>query len=156
MLRFFRDTCSSLPDEATLFAALQTAPDGFDQGCRPCRQPLWPDPTGRGRVPALKAFGPPVMDAMGPIPYTTLNGMLDPAFPKGALNYWKAQFLTDLSDEAIRTLIEAFEECPSPMSAIVIEYFHGAASRVPVAATACTLRVNGFNVVIASQWTDPT
>jgi hypothetical protein len=37
--------------------------------------------------------------------------MLDPLFPKGALNYWKAQFLTDLSDGAIRALIEAFEEC---------------------------------------------
>ena len=66
--------------------------------------------------------------------------MLDPAFPKGALNYWKAQFLTDLSDEAIRTLVSAFEQCPSPMSMIVIEHFHGAASRVPVSATACTMR----------------
>ena len=41
------------------------------------------------------------------------------------------------------------------MSHIIIEHFHGAASRVPVAATACTMRVTGFNVVIASQWTDP-
>src|SRR4051812_9762950 len=28
VLRFFRDTCASLPDEAMLIAALQTAPDG--------------------------------------------------------------------------------------------------------------------------------
>ena len=41
------------------------------------------------------------------------------------------------------------------MSHIIIEHFHGAASRVPVAATACTMRVTGFNVVIASQWMDP-
>ena len=41
------------------------------------------------------------------------------------------------------------------MSHIIIEHFHGAASRVPVAATACAMRVTGFNVVIASQWTDP-
>jgi Berberine and berberine like len=40
------------------------------------------------------------------------------------------------------------------MSHIIIEHFHGAASRVPVTATACTLRVTGFNVVIASQWMD--
>ena len=78
-----------------------------------------------------------------------------PRFPKGALNYWKAQFLTDLSDDAIRTLIAGFEACPSPMSHIIIEHFHGAASRVPVAATACTMRVTGFNVVIISQWMDP-
>jgi len=89
---------------------------------------------------------------MGPLPYAALNGMIDPAFPKAAHNYWKAQFLADLSDEAIRTLIAGFQECPSPMSHLIIEHFHGAASRVPVIATACPMRVTGFNVVIASQW----
>ena len=38
---------------------------------------------------------------------------------------------------------------------IVVEHFHGAASRVPVADTACTTRVTGFNVVIISQWPSP-
>ena len=47
------------------------------------------------------------MDAMGPIPYCALNGLLDASFPKGALNYWKAQFLTDLSDEASARLSAA-------------------------------------------------
>ena len=42
------------------------------------------------------------------------------------------------------------------MSHIIIEHFHGAASRVPVTATACTMRVTGFNVVIASQWMGST
>jgi FAD/FMN-containing dehydrogenase len=153
VLRFFRDTCASLPDEAMLVAGLQTAPDGSNAKlvgilgghCGPL-------PDGEAAFRSLKAFGPPVMDAMGPMPYTSLNTMIDPAFPKGAYNYWKAQFLTDLSDEAIRTLISGFERCPSPMSHIIIEHFHGAASRVPVPATACPLRVTGFNVVIASQW----
>ena len=40
------------------------------------------------------------------------------------------------------------------MSHIIIEHFHGAASRVPLTATACTMRVTGFNLVIASQWMD--
>jgi hypothetical protein len=88
--------------------------------------------------------------------YSSLNGMLDPAFPKAALSYWKAQFVADLTDDVIRTLIEGFQECPSPMSHIIIEHFHGAASRVPVTSTACTMRVTGFNVIIASQWADPS
>ena len=153
VLRLFRDSCASLPDDAMLLAALQTAPDGSNAKmvgiagghCGSLEK-------GEAAFRSVKAFGPPVMDMMGPIPYTALNGMLDPAFPKGALNYWKAQFLTDLSDEAIGALIAGFQECPSPMSHIVIEHFHGAASRVPVTATACTMRVTGFNVVIASQW----
>jgi FAD binding domain/Berberine and berberine like len=154
-LRFFRDTCASLPDEAMLVAALQTAPDGSNAKiagivgahCGSLKQ-------GEATLHSVKAFGPPVMDLMGPMPYATLNGMIDPAFPKSAFNYWKAQFLIDLSDDAIRALIAGFEKCPSPMSHIIIEHFHGAASRVPVAATACTMRVTGFNVVIASQWMD--
>jgi hypothetical protein len=76
--------------------------------------------------------------------------VLDPAFPKGALNYWKAQFLADLSDAAIRTIVDAFEAVPSPMSHLIIEHFHGKASRGPVESTACTLRATGFNVVIVS------
>jgi FAD/FMN-containing dehydrogenase len=156
VLRFFRDTCSSLPDEAMLVAALQTAPDGSNaklvgivaSHCGPLEQ-------GDVTFRSLKAFGPPALDAMGPMSYSSLNGMFDPAFPKAALSYWKAQFLADLTDDAIRTLIEGFQECPSPMSHIIIEHFHGAASRIPVSSTACTMRVTGFNVVIASQWIDP-
>ena len=155
-LRFFRDTCASLPDEAMLMAALQTAPDASNarlvalagMHCGPLQH-------GATVLRSLKAYGPPVLDMMGPMPYTALNGMLDPAFPKGALSYWKAQFLTELSDDAIRTLIAGFEACPSPVSHIIVEHFHGAASRIPVTATACTMRVTGFNVVIASQWVRP-
>ncbi len=109
---------------------------------------------GEATFQSVKAFGSPIVDAMGPIAYTTLNTMIDPAFPKAARNYWKAQFLTELTDDAIRALIDAFEKSPSPLSHIIIEHVHGAASRVPVTATACSMRTTGFNVVIASQWWD--
>jgi FAD/FMN-containing dehydrogenase len=156
VLRFYRDCCASLPDEAMLVAALQTAPDGSNaKVVALAGGHCGPLPDGEALFRPVKAFGPPLLDRIGPIPYTSLNSMLDPAFPRGALNYWKAQFVTDLSDAAIHTLIDAIERCPSPMSAIIIEHFHGAASRVPVSATACPLRLTGFNVVIASQWTDP-
>jgi hypothetical protein len=157
VLRFFRDRCADLPDEMMLVAALQTAP-GASNGkvvgvaaahCGSLKE-------GEAAVRPLKAFGSPVLDALGPVPYTALNNMLDPAFPKGAFNYWKAQFLTDLSDDAIRTLVMAFEACPSPMSQIIIEHFHGAASRVPLDSTACALRTEGFNVVVISQWASAT
>jgi FAD/FMN-containing dehydrogenase len=156
-LRFYRDQCAKAPDELMLVAGLQTAPDGSNAkiaGIVACHCGSLDQ--GEKAVAPIKAFGPPVMDAMGPMPYSALNGMMDGAFPRGALNYWKAQFLTDLSDEAIRTIVAAFEQCPSPMSMIVIEHFHGAASRVPPSATACTMRTTGFNVVIISQWAKPS
>ena len=154
VLRFFRETCADLPEEMMLMAGLQTAPDGSNAklvGVLAAHSGSLA--SGAAAVRPLKAFGPPVMDALGPLSYCALNNMLDPAFPKGALNYWKAQFLIDLSDEAIRTLVRSFEACPSPMSHIVIEHLHGAATRIPVTSTACTLRTAGFNVLIVSQWT---
>jgi FAD/FMN-containing dehydrogenase len=156
VLRFFRETCATLPDEMMMAAGLLTAPDGSGHKlvgmlaahCGTLAQ-------GEAALKPIKAFGPPVMDAMGPIPYCQQNALLDASLPKGALNYWKAHFITDLSDDCIAAILDAFASTPSPMSQMVIEHFHGAASRVPVADTACTMRVNGFNVVIVSQWADP-
>jgi FAD/FMN-containing dehydrogenase len=156
VFRFFRDTCATLPEEMMMVAGLVTAPDGsgaklaamLAAHCGPLAQ-------GEAAVKSIKAFGPPVMDALGPISYCQQNGLLDAAMPKGTLNYWKAHFLTDLSDAAINAMVDAFSRCPSPMSQIVVEHFHGAASRVPVQDTACTMRINGFNVVLISQWMDP-
>jgi FAD/FMN-containing dehydrogenase len=155
VLKFFRDTCADLSDDMMLVADLQTAPDGSNAKVTAVAA-AHSGSLGEGEraVRPIKAFGPPIMDALGPIPYSGLNTMLDPAFPKGARNYWKAQLLTDLSDHAIKTIVRAFEACPSPMSHIIIEHLHGAASRVPVDGTACTLRMTGFNVVIISQWAD--
>jgi FAD/FMN-containing dehydrogenase len=156
VLKFFRETCAALPDDMMTVCGMQTAPDGSGAkiiGIVPGHCGSLAD--GEKAVQKIKAFGPPIMDLIGPMPYTALNSMMDPAFPKGALNYWKAQFLAELSDAAIDTLVECFEACPSPMSMIVLEHFHGAATRVPLADTACTLRTPGFNAVIAAQWTNP-
>jgi hypothetical protein len=139
-----------------LVAGLITAPDGSGAKLAAmvaCHCGALAD--GEAALKPIKAFGPPAMDAMGPIPYCDQNGLLDGAFPRGALNYWKAQFLTDLSDDCMRTLIEQFQSAPSPLCQIVIEHFHGAASRVPVSDTACAMRLAGFNVVLIGQWTDP-
>jgi FAD/FMN-containing dehydrogenase len=156
VLRFFRDTCATLPDEMMVVAAFLTAPDGSGAkltALGAAHSGSLAD--GEAAVRPIKAFGPPVLDQMGPIPYSVQNTMLDGAFPRGALAYWKSQFLTGLSDDCIATLIDSFARVPSPLSQIIIEHFHGAASRVPVTATATPMRVTGFNVAIISQWLDP-
>ena len=155
-LKFFRDRCASLPDEAMLVAGLLTAPDGSTKIAGILVAHCGSLAEGEALAKPIKAFGPPAVDHMGPLPYTVQNSLLDAAFPKGALNYWKAQFLTDLSDDCIKTLVECAAACPSPMSQIVLEHFHGKASRVGVTETACAMRVSGFNAVIASQWQDPS
>jgi FAD/FMN-containing dehydrogenase len=156
VLKFYREVCAKAPDELMLVAGLLFAPDGSGSKiagivAAHCGSPQ----DGEAAVRPIKAFGPPVMDMMGPIPYAAQNTMLDASYPKGALNYWKANFVTDLSDASIDAIIGAFDACQLPLSQIVIEHFHGAASRVPVSDTACAMRVEGFNVVVIGQWTEP-
>jgi FAD/FMN-containing dehydrogenase len=156
VLKLYRDACAKAPDELMLVAGLLFAPDGSGNkiaGIVAAHCGSLAD--GEAAVRPLKAYGPPVMDMMGPLPYSVQNGLLDAAFPKGGLNYWKAQFLTELSDASIDALVAGFEACQLPLSQIVVEHFHGAASRVPVGDTACALRVEGFNVVVISQWIEP-
>lgn len=155
VLRFCRDMTQSLPDEMFLVGGLITAPDGATKlaaiGAAHCGARA----DGEAAMAAIRAFGAPAMDALGPIPYTALNGMLDPAFPRGALNYWKSHFLPELTDAAIDVLVDRFDQCASPMDQIFLEHFHGAPTRVPLADTAFAMRSEGFNTLLLSQWTDP-
>ncbi len=156
VLRFYRDFTASLPDELFVFGGLVHAPDG--SGARlaaliPCHCGSLDD--GATAVAPLKSFGSPVLDMVGPIPYSQLNSMLDAGYPRGALNYWKSGFLNDLSDEVIDALIEQFSHCPSPMSGLILECFHGAVTRIEPTATAFPYRNRGYNLAIVSQWMTP-
>ncbi|MGQ0648767.1 MAG: BBE domain-containing protein, partial [Gemmatimonadaceae bacterium] len=111
--------------------------------------------SGMDAVAPIRAFGPPIMDMVGPMPYEQVNAMLDGGFPRGALNYWKSSFLTALPDEAIDRLVELFRACPAPLGALLLEHFHGAVTRVPVSETAYPHRQRGFNLLIIAQWMDP-
>ena len=156
LLRYFRDFTASLPDEFTLFAGLIHAPDG--SGAKLAAMVTChcgPLAAAEAAVHPLKAFGPPAMDAIGPMLYCQLNSMLDAAYPKGALNYWKSNFLSQLSDDAIDTIVDCFARCPTPMGQMLLEYFHGAATRVKPDATAFAHRADGHNLVILAEWMDP-
>jgi FAD/FMN-containing dehydrogenase len=155
VLRFYRERCASLPPELMLVAGLLTGPDGTPLVAIVASH-CGDASSGEAAVRPLKAFGAPVLDAMGPIPYCDLNSLMDPSFPKGGLNYWKAQFLKELSDDAIEVLVDRAAAAPTAQCQLVLEHFHGAATQVPVNATACALRTPGFNVVIVAQWADPS
>lgn len=153
VLKSFRDRTASLPDEHTLFAGLIHAPDGSGTKLAvlvTCH--CGPLDAGEKAVRPLKTIGSPAMDAIGPMPYSQLNSMLDAAYPKGALNYWKSSFLAELSDDAIDTMIESFARCPTTMGQILIEHFHGAATRVAVSDTAFPHRAEGYNFIVISEW----
>jgi FAD/FMN-containing dehydrogenase len=156
VLRFYREFTTGIPDELCVFAGLIHAPDGSGAplcGLVCCH--VGSEEQAAADLAPLLAFGSPVDVQIGPMPYSAVNAMIDDAFPKGVLNYWKSSFLADLSDDAIDTLVERFSTCPSPMSLLVLEHFHGEVTRVPVGATAVPHREESYNLVLPSVWMDP-
>ena len=89
------------------------------------------------------------------MPYPVMNTILDAGFPAGSLNYWLSSFTRGLPDELIDIAVERFATVPSPMTAILLEHFHGAVTRVGVTETAVPHRDEGWNLLIPSVWTDP-
>jgi FAD/FMN-containing dehydrogenase len=53
-------------------------------------------------------------------------------------------------------MIDAFQQAPSELCVLVREEFHGAVTRVDPTATAYPHRAPGYNLLLISQWTDPT
>jgi FAD/FMN-containing dehydrogenase len=157
VLQFFRDVSSSGPDELTLDGGLLHAPDGSGvplAAIIACHCGSLAE--GAAGTRAIKGFGSPLVDTIGPASYVETNTTIfDPGFPRGTRNYWKSSFLAELSDAAIDALIAQFAVCPSTMSGLVLEHFHGAATRVGVGETAFPQRRQSYNLLIVSQWLDP-
>jgi FAD/FMN-containing dehydrogenase len=155
VLRLFRDLAATATDDMMLVAALLTAPDGKTKLAAIGAGHFGTAAIAEAAVRPLKTFGQPVMDGLGPIPYGQLNTLLDDAFPKGARNYWKSHFLSGFDDGLIDTVIDRFQQSPTPMTQLLFEHFHGAPSRVAPEATPFGLRSPGFNGAVLGQWIDP-
>jgi FAD/FMN-containing dehydrogenase len=163
LTRFFRDYMADAPDEVGAAIAYITAPPA-DFVPEPARgKPVAgvvvcyvgdPD-EGEEVIRPLREFGPPAVDMVQPMPYVALQGMLEPANPKGLQNYWSAHFLAELPDEAVDVLVGKATQPVSPMTQIILMPGGGALSRVPEDATAFGERRSPFNVHYLSMWPDP-
>jgi FAD/FMN-containing dehydrogenase len=156
MLAFYADFTAGAPDELTAFAGLVHAPDGSGMPLAVvivCH--AGPREQAERDLAPLLTWGTPAMVDVGPMPYPVMNTLLDGGFPRGALNYWKSTFVRGVDDGLIDTMVRQLESCPSPMSGILLEHFHGAVTRVGRTDTAVPHRAPGYNLLIPSVWTDP-
>ena len=161
--RFWRDFMLAAPDEVGSGMAYITAPpEEFVP--EPVRgQPVIgivllyagdPD-EGEEVLRPLREFGPPGMDMVDHIPYVAVQQLIDPANPKGLLNYWTADFVAELPDDAIDTFVGHATKPVSPMSQMLILAGGGAIARVDEDATAFGQRKAPFNMHFLSLWEDP-
>jgi FAD/FMN-containing dehydrogenase len=64
------------------------------------------------------------------LPFPALNSLFDDSVPKGMQHYWKADFITELTDEAIAVHVEHGKNTPHISSSMHLHPINGAAQRV--------------------------
>jgi FAD/FMN-containing dehydrogenase len=157
VLGLYRRLTTDAPDDLTMNAALLHDPEGSGTplvGIIGCHLGS-PEDVERDVGPLRGLAGAAAFEIWEE-QYTVVNSLIDPNYPRGALNYWKSRFLRELSDDVIDAMVARFETCPSTTTSFVIENPHGAVARVPVDATAVPHRQAGYNFLITSVWYDPT
>jgi FAD/FMN-containing dehydrogenase len=163
LLRFYRDFMEAAPDEVCGGLAFVTAPpEEFVP--EPVRgQPVigvvclyaGPMEDAEAAFRPLREFGPPGVDLTGPMPYVAVQQLLEGSNPHGLQNYWTADFLGELPDEAIDALVEIATKPVSPMSDVIVVPGGGAVARVDDEATAFGQRNAPWNIHYLSMWVDP-
>jgi FAD/FMN-containing dehydrogenase len=152
VIRHYRDYLQSAPDELTAYAALLHGPDGTPLvGIISCYCGSIAD--GERVLQPLRTFGTPVMDGIQSFPFPAMQSLLAGAFPDGNQNYWKSTLQRELSDDAIRLIVDHGKRMSSPLSFVVLENYGGAAIRVSKDATAYPHRDLPWDVLFIAQWT---
>jgi hypothetical protein len=154
MLRFYRDFCPTLPDEAEAFAALVTSPEGIPMGAMLLGY-NGPIEEGERILAPARGVGQPVADLVGPMPYSARQSMLDvPNAEHGLHRYWRSAFTEQISDDLITVMVDGAARFSSPLSALMLFYMHGAVTRVPMNATAFGARQAQWDFDAIGQWTE--
>jgi FAD/FMN-containing dehydrogenase len=152
-MHFYQAFASTAPDELSLDAALATAPSGERVfSISVCY--IGPIEQAEKAIQPLRAHGSPIQEQIAPRSYLEIQSAADAIFPRGRRYYWKAQFLRELSDAAIDTLLTAYASAPSE-SLLVLQHVGGAIARVPATATPYANRDALYDCFPISIWDNP-
>ena len=158
MFHFYRDYTANAPDSVTAGAGVISGPPGTPLEGESagviivCHK--GPASDGERLVKPIKDFGPPTIDSIGPSSYSAQQAMFEAGSPAGFRNYWRSNFMTELSDAAIDVMIARTDELPHPMSMTFIENLGGAVGRVGANDTAFSNRDALYNASVFGMWAD--
>jgi FAD/FMN-containing dehydrogenase len=110
---------------------------------------------GERVVAPLREVAQPVVDLVQPMPYTALQSMLDDGGPKGIRGYFKAEFMEELSDEAVDKLVRHGARRAGPMTQLLLEPMRGAISNVDDDETALGRRDVPWCFHALALWFEP-
>jgi FAD/FMN-containing dehydrogenase len=162
LLRLFRDWAPKAPDDVTALVSLMTAPP------LPVIPEAWhgkkvaaliaasagPLEEGEGLVSEFRTVAEPIADLLGPMPYSVIQTLIDPLWPKGIQAYFKSTNLSGLDDGFIDALCEQHLAAPGPQCEVHVHQMGGAVSRVSADATAFPERTMPFLVNAVTGWHD--
>jgi len=160
LLRLYRDVMNEAPDELSLAFDITTAPAEDDvprhlQGKRVAIVVgMWAgDPSDGER--ALEPFrsNRPDADFFGVTPYADFQCSIDD--PPGYRNYWTAENVADLPDEAIDRIVARGAQLPDGPSQVFIVAWGGAVARFGADHSPLAGRDSRFIVHPLLLWEDP-
>jgi FAD/FMN-containing dehydrogenase len=160
----YRDFLPTAPEDLGIFVGLKTVPpmDPFPKehwGKRACAIiGSYNGSAAEGEKIMAKLLGglpPPLFNWMGEMPFTAINSLFDPFFPKGLQWYWKGDFVKSLPDAAIDAHIAQAAAAPSDLCLMHLYPIDGAAQRVAKDAMAWSSRDANWSMVIAGIHPDP-
>jgi FAD/FMN-containing dehydrogenase len=160
VLRLLRDHAPQVADEVSLMAALVVAPPTPQFPVELQGRPVAVIgacyhgglAAGEHALRFVRAFAPPAVDLLGPIPYVALQQMADAAAPRGPHYYVKSEWLAGLPDDVIEALSTHHLRGTSPLRQILIAQMGGAVARVPHDATAFAYRDAAFVLTVTAGW----
>jgi FAD/FMN-containing dehydrogenase len=163
LMRKWRDFIMSAPENVNAYFGLHTVPpaDLFpkEHHLKKMGVIVWCI-TGdlsqaEGVVRPFRELVKPAIDFAGPIPFPALQGLFDGLYPPGFQWYWNADFVNQLSDEAIDIHMRQFAQSPGIFSAMHLYPINGAAHRLGRNDTAWSYRDANFAQVIVGVDPDP-
>jgi hypothetical protein len=165
VLRSVRDFAPEAPDELGITIAVRLAPPMPFLPPEEYGKPVvglvlvWAGDVAEGQkaIAPLREIASPIADVVRPVPYLSIQSMLDGGAPHGMHYYWRSHRLPNLSDKAIDVFVRRVESITSPFSQVSGWAVGGAVSRVDPDATAVGEREVGFEMNIVAAWppTDP-
>jgi FAD/FMN-containing dehydrogenase len=110
---------------------------------------------GEKKLAPLQKWGQVAGALLGPMPYPAINRLFDDLLPAGLQQYWKANFVRELTDAAVDAHLEHAPTVPSIETGTFVMPIDGACHDVESDATAFSYRDATFSTVIAGAWRDP-
>jgi FAD/FMN-containing dehydrogenase len=107
---------------------------------------------GEKATKALRALGKPIVDVISPHPFVGWQAAFDALLTPGARNYWKSHDFNDLSDAAIKVILDGVRTLPTAECEIFIAHVGGAMAHVAANATPWPNRDAHFVMNVHTRW----